>query len=87
MIYYGSKLATLPDDPTLSQIREAVEEHYELNPTHGAGCACLDRTLAIVRETVAPYAFDYKERLSASPRLREARRAMAYIFNRLTQWV
>lgn len=37
------------DDVKVADITRLIDEHYHENPTHGAGCACLDTLVSTVR--------------------------------------
>lgn len=42
-------LIEIPEDPTLSQIVEALRQHQTDFPTHGVACACADSVIRSVR--------------------------------------
>ena len=66
---------------SIQSIKKAVEAHYTENPTHGVGCACLDRLIGPVRKVIDPLAFNYEAQYKQTDLERKIRWAVQYVFN------
>lgn len=65
---------------SIQSIKKAVADHYTENPTHGVGCACLDRLIGPVRKGIDPIAFNYEAQNKESELERKIRWAVHYVF-------
>jgi len=57
---------------SLAEIFKSVEAHYQMNPNHGSGCACMDAYVKEIRNQLP--AEDYK-----SPINRKVNSAVSYV--------
>ena len=63
------------------EISEWIDQHYRDNPSHGAGCACLDQMIREIRELLRPLVPTNEMWRSASDDRRRVMRAKEYVLH------
>lgn len=79
---------------TIAEIAADIAKHRKENPTHGVGCACMDKYAQEIKAqllTVMPWMYRHGEDITETERIQrwDTKSAVAYVFamvNRSLNW-